>query len=234
MMNLSATLTQILQLDQQTDPVQSTWYIIAAVILSTLNRPKDIQAVYRHVESIIDDTESSDKEKEQQKVLVVMKLREALLKNFIAAGFPKSINALRELELATPAVIKTKLPTSPLRNEETWNEVVEQRKRGRALFGKIYDRHTQRVLDQMSSSHPDLAQAALYQLYGPILSNTAFISARETSLIMVASLTALDLPAQLRGHSFGALHNGASKEDLAMVEKSVKIFMQYHLNLSKL
>ncbi|KAF7729751.1 hypothetical protein EC973_003829 [Apophysomyces ossiformis] len=196
--------------------------------MTTLNFPQDIPHVYRLVEESIDTSSESEEQKLLDKVQVTMRLREGLLKTFIASGFPKTINALQHLSSATPDEVRAHLTNTPIRSEQSWEEVQDQRERGRALFGKIYERHTHRILNNMHTFYPDLAQAALHQLYGPILSETSVINARETSLVVVAGLMAQDLPDQLRGHVYGAIHNGSTKDELNRVEKLVGLLSSHY------
>jgi alkylhydroperoxidase/carboxymuconolactone decarboxylase family protein YurZ len=87
----------------------------------------------------------------------------------------------------------------------------------------------------MAESHPDLAQTALYHLYGPTLGETSVLDARETSLLTVAALMITNIPLQLVGHSHGALHNGATKDDLVRIQSIVSILADYYnLPLAKL
>jgi alkylhydroperoxidase/carboxymuconolactone decarboxylase family protein YurZ len=115
-----------------------------------------------------------------------------------------------------------------MRQEETWHQVKDQRQRGQALFDNIYDRHTTRVMKTMDTIYPDLAQTAHYHIYGSVLSDTTVLSARETSLIVVAGCFAQNLASQLRGHSYGAIHNGASQQDLQRVYETVIALCQYY------
>jgi alkylhydroperoxidase/carboxymuconolactone decarboxylase family protein YurZ len=80
----------------------------------------------------------------------------------------------------------------------------------------------------MDTIYPDLAQTAHYHIYGSVLSDTSVLSARETSLIVVAGCFAQNLVSQLRGHSYGAIHNGASQQDLQRVHETVISLCQYY------
>ncbi|KAG0179800.1 hypothetical protein DFQ29_001647 [Apophysomyces sp. BC1021] len=223
MSSLSRVLGDIQQLfAAHGNATTNVWYILT-----------DIPEVYRLAVKSIDASSKSEEQKLMDKEQIVMRLREGLLKTFIASGFPKTINALQHLSSVTPDEIRTRLPNTPIRKEQTWEDVQDQRNRGRTLFGKIYERHTHRILANMHTSHPDLAQAALHQLYGPILSETSVISARETSLVVVAGLMAQDLPGQLRGHVYGALHNGSTKDEVKRVEKLVALLSRHYQTESK-
>ena len=96
------------------------------------------------------------------------------------------------------------------------------------LFGAIYERHTEKVIKNMYSTHPDLAQTALYQLYGPTLSETSVLNAKETSLVTVAGLMITNVPLQLVGHSHGAIHNGATQEDIKRVQSIVSVLGDHY------
>lgn len=80
----------------------------------------------------------------------------------------------------------------------------------------------------MYSTHPDLVQTALYQLYGPTLSETSVLNARETSLVTVAGLMITNVPLQLIGHSHGAIHNGATQEDIKHVQSIVSVLGDHY------
>ncbi|KAG0167018.1 hypothetical protein DFQ28_006709 [Apophysomyces sp. BC1034] len=192
----------------------NVWYIIIAVVMSSLNHPEDIPCLYRHIATLSDDN-------------MLLRLREGLFKSFPIAGYPKVINALQELHKAVPDSVKANL-NAGMRAENTWEDVVLQRERGLALFETIYERHSQRVLDSMSATHPDLAQTAINHLYGPVMSDTRILSAHDTSLILVAGLMAQNLPSQLKGHWNGARHNGVAEETLEEVKRLVEQMCEYY------
>lgn len=119
--------------------------------------------------------------------------------------------------------------------EENWQDVLNDRKRGKDLFTTIYDRHTDRVIQNMSNTHPDLAQTALFHLYSSVLGETAVLNAKDTSLITCAALMIQNIPLQLKGHSYGALHNGATKQDILRIQSIVETLADYyHLGMAKL
>ncbi|KAI8987761.1 AhpD-like protein [Mycotypha africana] len=213
------------------------WYLIAvAIVMSSVNKPEDIQYIYQTIEAKIDNL-SQQNESKKNNILssIVLRLREAVLKSHVIIGFPKTINTLQQLSIVTPDHVKALLPKKPLRNEEKWADVQFQRQRGKALFNKIYDRHAEKVMNNMYQTHPDLAQTALHHLYGPTLSETSILDAKETSLITVAGLMIQNIPLQLKGHSYGALHNGATEDDLRRVQSIVTILSEhYQCTIAKL
>ncbi|KAI9495557.1 AhpD-like protein [Zychaea mexicana] len=188
--------------------------------MSTLNHAQDIPTIYQTVEKNI--------QQQEEKVRVMMRLREGIFKTFAIVGYPRVINSLQALQAAAPSEVLAQLPAKPIRSESSWHDITEQRERGNQLFDAIYERHTQRVREHMYNAYPDLAQTAINHLYGPILSEPSIVSAKETSLIMIAGLMVQDVPAQLKGHRYGALHLGATQQDLSRVENLVDLLSRYY------
>lgn len=102
--------------------------------MSSVNRPEEIQHVYAIIENRVNVIPNlSQLERNKLLANIVLKLREAILKSYIATGFPKvkyinkfmlsrkikfffkAINALQHLADVTPEAIKALLPTQPLR-----------------------------------------------------------------------------------------------------------------------
>ncbi|KAI9489554.1 hypothetical protein BDB00DRAFT_607840 [Zychaea mexicana] len=228
-MAILSILRDIRALFTKNDAVNDLWYILAASAITSLNHPEDIEPVYALVEQSIDESvKLSQSEKEEAKIHAVLRLREGILKSFIASGFPKTINGLKHLNIATPEPINAKLPKTPFRKEDSWEAILRGRERGKALFAKIYDKHTERVLTDMHTFYPDLGQVAIHQLYGPVISNTSLLSGKESSLVLVTGLKAQDIAAQLRGHTYGALHQGATREDLSNINAMVNMLCKHY------
>ncbi|KAI9266454.1 hypothetical protein BDA99DRAFT_505687 [Phascolomyces articulosus] len=228
-MALLNLLRDIRTLFTKNDPLNDLWYIVACSAITSLNHPEDVEPVYKLVEQTIDESSKlSASEKEDAKVKAVLRMREGILKSFIASGFPKTINGLRHLHIATPDYIRTRLPQTPVRHEESWEEISQQRKRGKALFAKIYDKHSERVTNDMFTYYPDLAYVAINQLYGPVVSHTSVLSGKESSLILVTGLKAQDIALQLRGHAWGAIHQGATRDELSKINTMVNLLCQHY------
>ncbi|CAO3647144.1 unnamed protein product [Cunninghamella blakesleeana] len=207
----------------------NNWFIISVITISTLNQPQDIKYVYHYIKKDIQSFENlSDEQKNDLEAKIVMKLRDAILKGFIAGGFPKTINGLQELYNNTPKHIKEKLSKEPIRQEESWQKVSDQRQNGQKLFDVIYDRHTKKVMSTMDTIYPDLGQTARNHIYASVLSDTTLLSPKETSLVVVAGCFAQNIAPQLKGHSFGSLNNGASQNDLNILYDSVIALCQYY------
>ncbi|CAK9436098.1 uncharacterized protein LODBEIA_P06560 [Lodderomyces beijingensis] len=86
--------------------------------------------------------------------------------------------------------------------------------RGSSMWQNIYGKISHRVKNQMFNAYPDLWYFAYHHVYAPLLSYTKVISAKETSLCVVACLIPQDVNPQLKGHLKGAVNNGATREEL--------------------
>lgn len=62
---------------------------IQAAAVSSLNHPEDVGYIYQFVEKEIDGMNVSATEKEEAKIKAVMRMRDGILKSYIAHGFPK-------------------------------------------------------------------------------------------------------------------------------------------------
>jgi hypothetical protein len=82
--------------------------------------------------------------------------------------------------------------------------------RGKNFFSKVYAQHTDRVLNNLSKGHPDLATYAIESLYGELLSEFTILNEQSTSLLeMVACIASNAIP-QAKGHVYGARNMGKS------------------------
>lgn len=84
------------------------------------------------------------------------------------------------------------------------------RRRGEVLCRRIYGGVYAKMISKMRGFHPDLARWILEDGYGRVLSRPG-LSVRERELLVVAVLSILDVPAQLKSHQLGALRVGASE-----------------------
>ncbi|ODV79182.1 carboxymuconolactone decarboxylase [Suhomyces tanzawaensis NRRL Y-17324] len=88
--------------------------------------------------------------------------------------------------------------------------------RGSEFWNAIYtSKVNTRIKRQMVNAYPDLWYFAYHNVYSPLLSFTEVLSARETSMCVVASLIPQDVNPQLKGHLKGAYNVGVSKEELS-------------------
>ncbi|ODV91550.1 hypothetical protein CANCADRAFT_16741, partial [Tortispora caseinolytica NRRL Y-17796] len=181
--------------------LRKTWYLVAAAALSVSNRPEDVPILFKYA---LEHEAGSDQAAQKE---IADRLREAILKSGALGGIPKTINSLMRLKDATPAHLRQEKPIRTERSAE------ENYRIGKEFFDRVYTKISNRVFTQMSTSYPDLAQYVIPHAYGALLSFTGILTAKETSLVIIASLVPQDVNPQLKGHLKGALNNGASKEE---------------------
>ncbi|KAI8078830.1 uncharacterized protein BX664DRAFT_342818 [Halteromyces radiatus] len=187
-----------------------SWYLVAAVVMTTLNQSQDIPILYQHVDNQVD---------------VALRLKDGIFKSVPIIGFPKVINALTQLHTSLPFHVQQQLPSH---SQRCMMGRTERRERGEILFNTIYERHATRVKTQLKEAYPDLGQVVLDDAYGTILSDTQYVSALDTSFIVIAALMVQDLPQQLKGHYYGAFHLGASDLQLVHVQSIVQSLSAFY------
>jgi 4-carboxymuconolactone decarboxylase len=142
-------------------------------------------------------------------------LREAILQTYLFAGYASTINAFIVLN-------DLGVKGSYLREGEPSLEEWEHR--GRDLCRRIYGKHYEKLMENMQQLHPDLAEWMIWEGYGKVLSRP-FLSPRVRELLIVAMTAVLQVERQFHSHVKGALHVGASREELHRVFREVVPWM---------
>jgi 4-carboxymuconolactone decarboxylase len=128
-------------------------------------------------------------------------LRETLLQVHLFAGFPRAVNALEALERAAGGVLPAERPERA--------GAAAHRRRGVALFRRVYGADATRVLAAIGARHAEFRDWILVDAYGKVLGRRG-LSAAERECLAVALLASLDLPRQQIPHVRGALRCGAT------------------------
>lgn len=168
---------------------------------------------------------------------VSARFRETLLKTGALAGLPRTINGLHTLKEFTPTSLLPKAseidlwdaamgkedPCPPektlrkqMRTEKDVNEIMH---RGIDQWNMIYNKVSNRVVNNLNSSYPDLWYFTLMHVYGPLFSFDSILSKQETSLVVISSLVPQDVNPQLRGHLKGALNVGCDYDTVEAVRR---------------
>jgi alkylhydroperoxidase/carboxymuconolactone decarboxylase family protein YurZ len=130
-------------------------------------------------------------------------LEEGLLQGVLFYGFPRTITAFETLSAQWPAPAPTGGGLPP----------AAQPAAGQALFRAIYGRNADAVGAMLHGFHRELHDFVLEVAYGRILSRPALApAARE--LAAVAVLAVMDQTPQLVAHGRGAMHFGATAEQV--------------------
>jgi alkylhydroperoxidase/carboxymuconolactone decarboxylase family protein YurZ len=122
---------------------------------------------------------------------------EAALQMYLFAGYPRAITGLAAVAKAI----------GPARKPLTKGSVGPWAKRGIQLCRRIYGGSTDRMLANMRSLHPALAEWIVWEGYGKVLSRPGLAPA-EREACAVAALVALQAWPQLESHARGALRVG--------------------------
>lgn len=165
--------------------------------------------------------------------LVSEKMREALLKTGPLAGLPRAINGLHTLKEFTPSKLLPKASNidaweATMGDEipcpESYRKVVECKEdqlevvhRGLRQWNTIYNKVSNRVVNNLHSSYPDLWYYTLIHCYGPLFSFDKILSVPETSMVVISALVPQDVNPQLKGHLRGALNVGCDFETIEAV-----------------
>ena len=125
----------------------------------------------------------------------------------LIGGIPRAIEGLKcfgvalEREgLALPA-------------EEPEADRVAHRERGLRLFGQIYGQQSKTVLESLDAILPGYSAWIIEHAYGRVLGRPE-LAAVERELLAVAALSAMGCPNQLKSHARGAIHLGASRDQV--------------------
>lgn len=134
-------------------------------------------------------------------------LRETILQTYLFAGYASTINALIVFNELAPTGDFLREP------EGSWEEWT---RRGTELCREIYGSQYDKLVGNMKRLHPDLADWMITEGYGKVLSRP-FLSPRVRELLIVAMTAVLGVQRQFHSHVRGAIHVGASAEEVAAV-----------------
>lgn len=144
-------------------------------------------------------------------------VEEMLLQSYLFCGFPRTLNAMREWRRVSgrAAPVAEDLPAPDL---ERWRE------QGEATCAVVYGRSYEKLRHNIAALHPALDEWMIVEGYGKILSRPG-LDLRVRELCVVAACVAAGQDRQLHSHLHGALHAGATVEEvrgtLAALEGSV-------------
>jgi 4-carboxymuconolactone decarboxylase len=130
-------------------------------------------------------------------------VEEALVQAHLFVGFPAALHALALWRERT-----RRAPPPPLPEP---HEV--RRKRGEQVCRVVYGTAYERLVENIGSLHPDLANWMIEDGYGKVLGRPG-LDLRSRELCIVGLLAAQPSPGQLHSHLRGALRAGASTEDV--------------------
>jgi 4-carboxymuconolactone decarboxylase len=140
-------------------------------------------------------------------------VEEALLQAYLFLGYPAALNGFalwRELS-------GRRAPPPVDGDWEVW------RARGERVCRQVYADQYESLQKNVAALHADLATWMLVEGYGQVLGRPG-LELRARELCIVALLAVLNAPRQLRSHLRGALHAGATHEE---VEEALARALRY-------
>lgn len=133
-------------------------------------------------------------------VLDEVAIEEAILQTLLFAGFPKTIEALKQLRTHFPAT-------------NVGNDSEACKKSGEKTSQIIYGKHHAKLKKVMDHLHPDLTKWMIEDGYGRVLSRPG-LTLQEREISVMASLMTSGMIHQFRAHVRGALFAGVSAVDI--------------------
>lgn len=136
--------------------------------------------------------------------ILYIKLYEALLQNYLFAGYPSAIISLKILKEYFPRV-KT--------NRSDDMNLYHFKSRGVKNCRKIYGRSYDKLIENVNGFSPDLSSWLVLEGYGKVLGRRG-LSLKERELCVVAVLSVLNYTDQLYSHINGSFRVGVKKIEL--------------------
>ncbi|MBT3229351.1 MAG: hypothetical protein HOD43_09545 [Candidatus Marinimicrobia bacterium] len=127
-------------------------------------------------------------------------MEEVILQTLLFAGFPRTIEALKQLRTHFPVKRGTK-------------HVSDHKQAGEATSQIIYGKYHSKLKQVMDALHPDLTRWMIEDGYGRILSRPG-LTLQEREISVIASLISSGMINQYRAHLRGALLAGVSRVDI--------------------
>jgi len=135
-----------------------------------------------------------------QGVLELETIEELILQTLLFAGYPKTIEALKQVRKIYPQSTASKQLAAPDQAGQNTSRI-------------IYRTYHKKLVGAMNALHPDLTRWMIVQGYGQVLSRPG-LSLPERELGVVASLMASGMVHQYRAHVRGAQYAGIARDDI--------------------
>ena len=149
------------------------------------------------------------------------KLYEALLQNYLFAGYPSAIISLKILNKHFRFTGKTSIDDMNLYHFRKRGE-----KNCKAIYGNKYDK----LIANVNSFSPELSEWLVLEGYGKVLGRDG-LSLKERELCIVSVLTALKFNDQLYSHIIGTIRVGASSKDIEKVIENISLLGKKNLTV---
>lgn len=148
-------------------------------------------------------------------------VEEMILQTYLFAGFPRSLNAMREWRRASGRAAPRDDPDATLAAAPTWTA------RGEQTCATVYGPFYARLRPNIAALHPALDAWMIVEGYGKVLGRAA-LPLRVRELCVVAVCAASRQERQLHSHLHGALHAGASVPEVSAALDAVTDLVSDH------
>ncbi|KAL1917241.1 uncharacterized protein VTP21DRAFT_4897 [Calcarisporiella thermophila] len=175
--------------------------------------------------SKIVETRLNEIESEEDKVLFLTRVREAVLKGMLLSGVPRVINTLSHISGVVDPSLMEKLPKESTKKITSMEDFARIHARGDSFFDKVYGSQATKVREVLRGYNPDLMDF-VQDSYGRYLSDERLLSSVETELCVIAALVPMGVEPQLKSHCIGAMNVGATKEQVETVLSLAKAVLQ--------
>ena len=145
-------------------------------------------------------------------------VEELVLQSYLFAGLPRALNAAREWR----RISGRRAPASDEGADYAMTD--EWRRRGEETCATVYGHFYKRLRHNIAELHPALDAWMIVEGYGKVLGRPA-LDLKRRELCVVAACAALGQDRQLHSHLHGALHAGASDEEIADTLAAVTDFV---------
>ena len=135
-------------------------------------------------------------------------VEEMLLQSYLFAGFPRALNAMREWRRLSGRPAPAEDDGARVEDAAAW------RRRGEQTCAVVYGPMYHALRRNIRTLHPALDAWMIVEGYGKILSREA-MPLRLRELCIVAACAAAKQDRQLHSHLHGALHAGATPDEVA-------------------
>ena len=149
----------------------------------------------------------------KRKKVSYSKLYEALLQNYLFAGYPSAMVSLK--------ILREYFPNTTHRNTNDMN-LYHYKKRGEQNCKLIYGSKYDKLIYNVSQFSPDLSKWLVLEGYGKVLGRKG-LSLKERELCIVSVLSILRFEDQLYSHINGAARTGAKLIEIKSVIENLKL-----------
>jgi 4-carboxymuconolactone decarboxylase len=146
---------------------------------------------------------------------------ELLLQSVLMVGWPRTLVAAG---LWRPAI---GTPAESGGSDLDYNAAPEWQQRGESTCELIYGENYAKLRRNVKALHPALDAWMLTEGYGRTLSRPG-LDIKRRELCVIAQTAVLDTPRQLHSHLRGALHAGATPDEVEAVIYSVNPLLKHH------